>query len=66
MPIVTIIMPLVRRVSSNLWLYLSVLTPICPTVFLLPNLGRCGVFTITQAAQFSLQVILISSANRVV
>jgi hypothetical protein len=65
MPIVTIIMPHTRCMSSNLWLYLSVPTLIYPPVSLLLDLGRCGVFTITQAAQFALQVILISSANRV-
>jgi hypothetical protein len=65
MPIVTINMPHMRCMSSSLWLYSLVPTLTYPTVFLLRNLDRCGVFTITQAAQFTLQVILISSVNRV-
>jgi hypothetical protein len=32
MPIVIVIMPRIRRVSSNLGLYLSVPAPICPAV----------------------------------
>jgi hypothetical protein len=39
MPIVTIIMPHTRCMSSNLWLYLSVPTLICPPVSLLLDLG---------------------------
>jgi hypothetical protein len=65
MPTVVIIMPHLRLVSRNLVLYISVLMRRQPAFILALSLASCGVFAITHAAQFALQAIFTSPANRV-